>query len=292
MSEFALIDRYFSRKGSGIGDDCAIVNVPTGFQLALSTDTLIEGVHFAKDANPVNVGYKSLAVSLSDLASCGARPDHATLCITLPQHDENWLSAFSRGFFECADAFGVKLIGGDTTKGSLSITVQAHGFVKIGAALLRSGARAGDAICVTGTLGTAALGLRDSGTNGAPRLHRPTPRVEAGQALVDVATSAIDISDGFHQDLNHILTQSTVGADIWLDKLPIATSVTKALAVQAALSGGDDYELCFTVPQNRLGILESINATEVGVIKEGTGCRLIDADGKIAEHDTKGYQHF
>jgi thiamine-monophosphate kinase len=242
LTEFNLIERYFTRPAAapdpdvilGIGDDAALVRVPTGMELAVATDTLVEGVHFPPQTAPETIGHKALAVNLSDMAAMGAEPRWATLALTLPQADEDWLTAFSSGFLALAAAEGVQLIGGDTTRGPLSITVQILGLLPSGSALRRSGACAGDLVYVTGTLGDAGLALRmlqhahGSAAVAAPlaqRLNQPQPRTQEGLALRGIASAAIDISDGLCADLGHILAASGVGAHINLAALPLSADV-------------------------------------------------------------------
>ncbi len=318
-SEFDLIQRYFSDLGSrrddvllGIGDDAALLQPMAGEVLALCVDTLVGGVHFPQDAPADTVGHKALAVNLSDLAAMGARPAWATLSLTIPAADEDWIAAFSRGFGDLARYHGMALVGGDVTRGSLSITVQAAGFVPRGKALTRRGARPGDAICVSGTLGDAALGLQlwqhgrgdlDQETRWlAGRLHRPTPRVSLGLALRDCATAAIDISDGLAQDLGHVLRASGVGAQLDVDRLPVSTAAVRYATgderLRHFLSGGDDYELCFTVARSCLHKLDAIASrvgvqiTRVGTIQPGVGLDLVHTDRSPARLDLPGYIHF
>ncbi|MCP5078315.1 MAG: thiamine-phosphate kinase, partial [Psychromonas sp.] len=253
IGEFDLIKRYFKQKTSlnncegvdvGIGDDCAIVDIPDGYQLAVTTDSLVAGVHFFEDVSPYRLGYKSLAVNLSDLAAMGAIPKWLSLAITLPRVDEQWLNEFSRGFFELANKHNVKLIGGDTTKGPLSITVSAKGIVKRNKALLRSGAQVGDLICVSGSLGDGALGLACKleklniydKTAFVDALELTEPRNNLGILLTDHASSCIDISDGLLQDLQHILDASYCGAIVAIDKLPLSASMQLEVAKQTLSS--------------------------------------------------------
>ncbi len=317
MDEFALIERYFTRRAAqiraphialGIGDDAALLDIPAGMQLAVSVDTLVSGVHFPKDTAPYDIGYKALAVSLSDMAAMGAEPIAATLALTLPETDEPWLEAFSNGFFDLAERYRTQLIGGDTTRGTLSITVQIHGLLPQGAALLRSGARAGDTIYVTGTLGEAGLALQHlQGTlrlhhaqRALDRLNRPEPRVREGMALRGIASSAIDISDGLAADLGHILDASRAGATIHLDALPVPADLTDAGVnlPELALSAGDDYELCFTVPPRNHEALQqalrnfSCPCTRIGAVEATPGLRCLRADGSLFTPLAPGYRHF
>lgn len=316
--EFALIERYFrgltparADVHTGIGDDAAVLDVPPGHELVVSTDTLVAGVHFPVSTPPADIGWKSLAVNLSDLAAMGAEPRWVTLALTLSGADDEFLGPFCRGFADCAAPQGVALVGGDLTRGPLSITVQIMGTVPAGMALLRSGARAGDAIWVTGELGGAALGLvMVQGRHGGAvdddcvqRLNRPVPRVQAGLALRGQATACIDISDGLLTDLGHVLRASEVGARVELARLPLAPAVA-ALAVASqrwplALGGGDDYELCFTAPagadESVCAALKAsgIGATCIGAVTAGSGAQWIGDDGRAVDFGpATGYQHF
>ena len=319
VSEFELIRRYFeSRRATrsdvvlGIGDDAALLSPPEGMTLVTTVDMLLSGRHFTADADPVALGHKALAVNLSDLAAMAATPAWATLALALPAVDEPWLDGFCQGLFELADRFGVQLIGGDTTRGPLTICIQASGFVPEGQALRRDGARPGDRIMVTGTLGDAALALAmiegkvtiDEAHQPflQSRLDRPEPRIDQAVALRDAASAAIDISDGLTQDLGHILTRSGVGARLNVDRLPhsaaLADSVTDQDAVLLALAGGDDYELCITVPPDQLNWVQAIAAdwscglTEIGVIEAETGLRCVRDDGSEVNTGQTGYDHF
>ncbi|MEN8214560.1 MAG: thiamine-phosphate kinase [Pseudomonadota bacterium] len=317
LSEFALIDDYIATSDSkrpdvclGIGDDCAVLDVPAGKSLAVSMDTLVEGRHFTEDADPASLGYKALAVNLSDLAAMGAIPAWATLSLTLPEADTRWLEAFMQGFLQLADRFGVQLVGGDTTRGPLSITVQIQGFVDPGKMMRRNGARAGDLLYVTGMLGDAGLALRlqqrgkldpKKHRELQQRLDRPTPRVDAGLQLAAIATAAIDLSDGLIGDLGHIMQQSQVGATIELERLPVSQAVAEAIRADddwsLPLSSGDDYELCFTLPEEKQRQLQQLSAkldcqvTRIGVIEQQPGIRCITSAGK-AVAVTSGYDHF
>ncbi|MCB1776060.1 MAG: thiamine-phosphate kinase [Candidatus Competibacteraceae bacterium] len=319
-SEFTLIDRYFAAHpvrrpdvALGIGDDCALLMPPGGQQLAVTMDTLIADVHFFAAADPEGIGHKALAVNLSDLAAMGATPAWATLALILPQVDEKWLDAFCRGLFALADRHGVQLIGGDTTHGPATvITLQAHGFAPPGQALRRDGARPGDRIYVTGTPGDAGLALAAAfgkATVANPyadyvllRLERPEPRMTQGLTLRGIANAVIDVSDGLVQDLGHILERSRVGARLEVDQLPLSPALLASLdrqtAITTALAGGDDYELCFTVPPERIQQLEqrAVNwdcrCTPIGVITAESGLRLLQADGLAFRLNQPGYDHF
>lgn len=318
LSEFELIQRYFAEPAVmrddvslGIGDDCALVCIPAATQLAITLDTLVEGVHFFADVDPEALGHKALAVNLSDLAAMGAAPAWITLALTLPRADTQWLESFSRGFASLAKRYGVQLIGGDTTRGPLTITVQAHGLLPVGQGLRRSGAEVGDLIYVTGTLGDAGLALQQ-GLQGVPwkqvqgrlktRLERPEPRIEAGLALREIASAAIDISDGLLADLGHILQASERGAQIRLDQLPLSPEVRASIESEAAwslpLSAGDDYELCFTLPPSRQREISKISTglglaiTQIGHVESTRGLRCLQPDGSLWKPANPGYEHF
>ncbi len=315
-SEFDIIHRYFSHPSAsarapalGLGDDCALIDLPSSSRWAVTTDTLVEEVHFHPDTDPERLGHKVLAVSLSDLAAMGATPAYATLALTLPRVDEQWLAAFSDGFFRLADLFGVTLIGGDTTRGPRSITAMLIGELPAGRGLTRSGAKPGDLIFVSGTLGDAAGALAAlAGAGGDPplplrlRLERPEPRVGLGQALLDVASSAIDLSDGLAQDLGHVLGASGVGATVRVDRLPLSEALRAQVPypehLALALSGGEDYELCLTAPADRrvqvvqCGRRCGVPITEIGFISEQAGLRLLDCDGYPFPLSRSGYEHF
>lgn len=313
-SEFDLIARYFTPDYApdsgvrlGVGDDCALVRVPEGHELVVTTDTMVRGVHFPEDTDPRALGHKALAVNLSDVAAMGADARWVTLALTLPRGDEAWLAAFAEGFRDLARQSGVSLIGGDTTHGPLAITVQALGSVPSGQALLRSGAQAGDLVAVTGTLGDGGLGLAsrlgERSIEGPDRefledrLDRPTPRLAAGRVLRGLATAAIDISDGLLADLGHVLERSGVsGATIELDHLPLSEAFRRQCSGEPewslALSSGDDYELLFTIrPEDRERIPKSVDATVIGTLG-GQGIRCLKPDGSVLETSRRGYNHF
>ncbi len=314
LGEFDLIRRFFTRPAQrtdvrlGVGDDCALLQPPEGKWLAITVDTLVEDVHFLAGTDPEGLGHKSLAVNLSDLAAMGAAPAWATLAITLPNSDEAWLAAFSRGFLGLAERYGVELVGGDTTRGPLSITVQAMGLVGEGGGLRRSGAKAGDGIYLTGDLGLAGLGLaimqgetRMLADEAVARLERPEPRVNAGLALTGWANACIDVSDGLAADLGHVLAASGVGATLDWASLPLPPVVRRYIEEggdeMMPLRAGDDYELCFSVPPEREGELARRLAdagcawTCIGRIDKQGGLRL-QKDGRIFELSPSGYQHF
>ncbi|MBI3902555.1 MAG: thiamine-phosphate kinase [Nitrosomonadales bacterium] len=324
MSEFDLIQRYFTRPTPGavlgVGDDAALLRIPDGMELAVSTDMLVSGTHFFPDAAPYLLGHKTLAVNLSDLAAMGAQPRWATLALSLPQADEAWLRNFSAGFFALAEQHGVELIGGDTTRGPLNLCVTIMGVAPQGAALRRDGAKAGDDIWVSGTLGDAALALAhlqgrivlaaEELAACAQRLHQPEPRVALGLALRGMAHSAIDVSDGLLADLEHILECSKVGAEVQFEALPrspamrsLSPSPSPAggrgeLMQRCLLAGGDDYELCFTAPAARRKEIEDISRqtglplARIGVIVAGSGCMVRAADGSVIKIEDSGYDHF
>ena len=323
MGEFDLIARYFTRPvrraALGVGDDCALLAPAPGMQLAVSSDMLVEGRHFFADVSPERLGHKALAVNLSDLAACGARPLAFTLALALPRVDAPWLEAFSRGLLALADAHGCELVGGDTTQGPLNICITVFGEVPTGQALLRSGAQPGDDIYVSGTLGEARLALDAlRGQFALPanmlahlrqRLERPTPRVALGLALRGVASSALDLSDGLLGDLGHILRASGVGACIDTSKTInlIAIGARSISATgqfdadylqQCTLAGGDDYELAFTAaPARRGAVAAAAQASgtavaRIGVVEGAPGLRLIDAQGRPVAQRYASFDHF
>ena len=317
LSEFELIQQYFNRalKHSsgiiqGIGDDAAIVTVPSNMELVLSMDTLVQDVHFFANTRPEDVGYKALAVNLSDLAAVGAKPRWVTLSLTLPEADQAWLDKFTQGFFELANQTSVALIGGDLSRGPLSITVQAHGFLPQGKAILRNGAQLDDLIYVSGQLGDAGLALKlldntitipeKNHTEVFNRLNRPCPRTELGMTLRDIATSAVDISDGLATDLGHILDASQCGAILNPEALPLSKAFNGLSTEEAwkiALTSGDDYELCFTIPADKKVVLENelqsdIPLTCIGTIVPEAGVQWIKSDGTNFDLAFSGYQHF
>jgi thiamine-monophosphate kinase len=315
LSEFELIQRSFRACGArrsdlvlGVGDDAALLRVPPGMDLAATLDTLVSGVHFFPDADPEALGHKALAVNLSDLAAMGAEPAWVTLGLTLPAADETWVAAFACGFCSLAREAGVSLVGGDTTRGPLALSVEAKGLVPAGQALRRCGARPGDAVFVTGTLGDAGLALRLLG-EGVPveaglrrRLERPDARLAAGTALRGLASAAIDVSDGLAADLGHILEQSGAGAEIELACLPCSAAVAAWLERTGdwalPLTAGDDYELCFTLPQERLADLHRLlpalpcPVTRIGTVTPGTALTIRAADGSAFRPSRPGWEHF
>lgn len=313
-SELEIIQRYFSTKISrpsinrlGIGDDAALLEIPSGQQLVTSIDSLNEGIHFPSQVTAFDLGHKALAVSLSDMAAMGAEPVAALLSLSLPMADLDWLSNFSAGLLQLAQQFNVDLIGGDMCRGPLSITTVVNGLVPRGKALLRSGANVGDRIYVTGTLGDAGLALKLLTTGAVvidplllARLHRPEPRVAAGLALRSVASSAMDLSDGLLTDLNKLCLMSKVGAILYAEQLPLSNALldhcNSIEAWQYALCSGDDYELVFTLPvanENDLNHLSlEIPVTCVGEIIMGSSVTLLDASRQPVIMSRKGYDHF
>ncbi len=321
LGEFDLIKKYFDRPARraalGIGDDCAVLAVPSGMQLATSCDMLVEGRHFLSTLAPERLGHKALAVNLSDLAACGAEPQAFTLALALPRVDEAFLAGFSRGLFALADAHGCELIGGDTTRGPLNICISVFGQVPVAGALLRSGARVGDDLYVSGALGDARLALEvfrgtltlAGGDFETVRraMEMPQPRVALGQALRGVASSAIDLSDGLLGDLSHVLRRSGVDAVVEIDALPCSAVLrAQPVAVQrlCTLSGGDDYELLFTAPPARApqvsaaGIAAGVALTRIGRIvgRAAAGhaahTALVDAKGYAVMHHAASFDHF
>ena len=313
-TEFEIIHRYFVREEparrdviAGIGDDAAILQVPAGRELVVCMDTLVAGVHFSTATTPpAAIGHKALAVNLSDLAAMGAEPAWATLSLTVPEDDPDWLGRFAQGFFSLAGGYGVQLVGGDITRGPLAVTVQAHGFVPAGRGMRRRGARPGDHIYVTGTLGDAGLALQRPEDAAAlrQRLDFPQPRIRAGQVLRDHASAAIDVSDGLLADLGHLLEADALGADLQVDRLPRSAAFRASLTdrnplfYDLPLGAGDDYELCFTVAGARCTAVEAALAgvacgcTRIGVIEAAAGIRCHRQDGSTYHPTVNGYQHF
>lgn len=318
MNEFELIREYFASQPVvrddvilGIGDDAAVLRMPEDRELIVSTDMLVAGVHFPEGTDAQSIGYKALAVNLSDMAAMGATPMWFTLNLSLPQADPAWLKGFCSGLFQLARQFNVALVGGDTTRGPLTVGIQILGNTPRWQALTRGGAKPGDRIYVTGVLGDGALGLAVvQGRLQLPeeyigpvvaRLERPLPRVQAGEQLRGIASACIDISDGLAADLGHILETSGVGARIRLDRLPLSPAYDAAfeqVGWQAALGGGDDYELCFTMPAAREPELRRVAGrmgvpfTEIGEIESQPGLRIIDEHGAPYAPAAGGYDHF
>lgn len=304
MAEFSIIDTYFNRKNAnsvdlGVGDDSALLTPPLQQQLVICADTLVAGRHFPIDTDPHAIGWKSVAVNLSDIAAMGATPHSILLALSLPQIDHDWLKAFSQGLYDCCDQFGVNLIGGDTTQSPhLTLSVTALGWVDIGQAITRSGAKPGDLICVSGTVGDAAFALQHLGHPLQQRLDYPTPRCQLGAALKGLANSMIDISDGLAQDLGHILKASQVGAELQLENLPISPTLQTLDDVQKwqyALAGGDDYELCFTIsPQNYQKLLQKQLDVPISIIGKIQPQHGLTFEKNGVDHllQFNGYQHF
>jgi len=318
LSEFDMITRYFTRSPKhgeqialGVGDDCALLTPTRGTQLAVSTDMLIEGRHFFPQADARQLGHKCLAVNLSDLAAMGAKPLAFNLALALPEADTEWLAGFSRGMLDLADLYGCDLIGGDTTKGPLTICITIFGEIPVGRELCRDGARAGDDIWVSGSLGEARLALAayrgevslDTEALGAAgrRMHMPMPRIALGLNLRGIASSAIDVSDGLAGDLQHILNRSQVGATVQVDSLPAGPVLRRQAADlqrKYCLAGGDDYELCFTAnPAKRNEVLQAaqdaaINVSRIGVIEMAAGLRLFDQSGQQIVDFPASFDHF
>ncbi len=319
-SEFQLIQSYFSDPKQvqrsdvilGIGDDCAIVAPQAQRQLAFSIDTLISAVHFPKNTSATAIAYKSLAVNLSDLAAMGAKPAWFTLSLTLPNDDEQWLKAFSQSLFSLATKHNIQLIGGDTTHGSLAITIQVCGYLEHDKALKRSAAKVGDLIVVTGELGAASIGLDLVLGNNSQQhkglsqivqqqaidaLNYPQARINDGAYLTDFAHAAVDLSDGLLSDLGHILTASHVGATIALEQLPLAKSVlhlSKEQAWDRALTGGDDYELCFTLTKKDWATIKQQlpHCVVIGEITSTKGLHLMQENGQEYKIRATAYDHF
>ncbi len=308
MNEFDLIEKYFNwarinPADIGIGDDCALISIEPGYQLATSVDTLIEDVHFPKNTSAADIAYKVLSVNLSDLAAMGATPKYFTLALTLPEFNEPWLQEFSTSLKALAKQYKINLLGGDTTKGQLSITINVTGVVPQNKALLRSSAKAGDAIFVSNTVGDAALAWKQLQQGNQPsqsllkQFNTPKPQVTLGQALVGVANACIDISDGLEQDLGHILERSELGAQIDLADIPLSEEVANYVQETndwcLPLAGGDDYQLCFTVPKEKTSALKeiekelNIKLTKIGVITEQQ-----DFEIKGLDKACQSYQHF
>jgi thiamine-monophosphate kinase len=315
MGEFDLIKRYFDRPelrpgpsmALGPGDDCALLQVPFKHELALSSDTFVSGVHFFADMAASQIAQRCLAASVSDLAAMGATPAWFNLCLTIPSADEAWVSSFSQGLAVQAQACAISLAGGDTTKGPLSISIHAMGWVPVGQAIKRSGALVGDVIMVSGSLGDSAAGLqvmgqqRDALGTLSQRFWNPTPRIALGQWLRNKATACLDISDGLVQDLGHILSASGCGADLQLHDLPLSAELkAHVLLDQArdyALNGGEDFELCFTLPSHLVAQaqtyaqLQKLPLTAIGRTSGELGCRIWDGDKGLFT-PPQGYQHF
>jgi thiamine-monophosphate kinase len=318
LTETSLIERYLRSAGAqradvtlGIGDDAAILSVPPGSALVATTDTLVAGVHFPHDSPAASIGHRALAVNLSDLAAMGARPAWALLALTLPEAQEAWLQEFSAGLGALAREYGVALVGGDTTRGALCVTVQLLGLVPPGAALRRSGARAGDALFVSGTPGDAAAGLalEQHRLEAAPaardylreRFLLPSPRVALGERLREYASACIDVSDGLLGDVGKLAQASGVAAEVLFEALPVSAALCATLGDEGArllaLSGGDDYELCFAVPAGKIApLLQQLPPAQwgyarIGSVRAGDGAQVLRG-GTVMEFSHSGYQHF
>ncbi|HEY3859487.1 MAG TPA: thiamine-phosphate kinase [Gammaproteobacteria bacterium] len=316
VDEFGLIRRFFDLPGVkrddvslGIGDDAALLKVPPGHELAVSTDSLISGVHFPDDLPADAIGHRALAANLSDLAAVGATPAWVLMALTLPVADEAWLEAFSRGFFALAKRHAVALVGGNMARGPLNITLTVHGLVPQGMVLTRAGARVGDLIYVTGNPGDAAAGLKLLQAGGADMRHvcvrrfaYPEPRLAAGLALRGIASAAIDVSDGLLADLGHLLETRGFGAKLSLERLPLSSELLalhgREDAWRLALTGGDDYELCFTVHADKASAAEAAlqvagcTATCIGAVESNAGIHCIGADGEVRNYSHPGHRHF
>jgi len=316
MDEFALIRRFFAAAATsrddvilGIGDDAALLKVPAGQELAVSTDSLVADVHFPATLPPDAVGHRALAANLSDLAAMGATPAWVLMALTLPEPDETWLESFSRGFFVLAKQHGVVLVGGNMARGPLNVTLTVHGLVPRGMALTRGGARAGDLIYVTGHPGDAAAGLKLLQAGGADMRHPcvrrfafPEPRIAAGRALRGIASAAIDVSDGLLADLGHLLEVRGFGAKLVLERLPVSEELLslqgQERAWELALTGGDDYELCFTVHADKAteaeAALQTVGCTAacIGAVEPRVGIHCLDRQGQPRDYWRHGHRHF
>ncbi len=315
LSEFDLITKYFTKPitnaSLGIGDDCALLMPTPGTQMAISTDMLVSGIHFFPDTDPRQLGHKSLAVNLSDLAAMGAEPVAFTLALALPTVDETWLKPFSEGMFSLAGFHHCELIGGDTTKGPLNICITVFGQIPFGQAIRRDKARHGDDIWISGTIGDARLALahcrketvldEDEFKKVLPRLQMPMPRIALGIALRKIASAALDLSDGLWGDLTHILDASKVGATLNIDALPISPILARQpekFRILCALGGGDDYELCFTAPVSKRGRVLEVSAktgipvTRIGFIENEPGLRLCNNEGELQPFSCHSFDHF
>lgn len=319
MGEFELISRFFANAGAkrndvvlGVGDDGAVLQLRDGYDLVITTDTMVSGTHFFPDADPRALGHKLVTVNVSDLAAMGAEPVWLSLALTMPDVNEQWLSAFAAGLSETAEYYNCQLVGGDTTRGPLSLTMMAKGLVPKGKAIRRDKAEVNDYIYVTGTLGDAALGLKfcqgqaevnkKHHAHILQRFHYPSARVAIGQSLRNMANSAIDLSDGLFCDLQHILNRSAVGACIDVQKLPLSQALKDSCSVEEAialaLSGGEDYELLFTVPQSKCGALEvllspyGVPFTCIGRITGVTGKLELKNGDQPFSYQHQGFQHF
>ncbi len=316
--EFSLIERYFKEGVGvgegvriGVGDDAALLNLRAGEELAVTVDTLVADVHFPASAAPADIAQRALRVNLSDLAAVGADPRWFLLALTLPQADEGWLADFAAGLTAVASSYGCALVGGDTTRGPLAVSITALGAVPVGSALSRSGAAPGDWVLVTGALGGAAAALAEMQASGScracsvgldDRYWRPEPRLAQGCALRGVASAAIDISDGLLADLGHVAKASRLGAEISLEAVPLAQPAVERFGTASvrswALTAGDDYELCFTLPPQRMHVLQDLTdagvlqATRIGRLTSEPGVRVLDGAGCPLTVAQTGYRHF
>jgi len=315
LGEFEIIGRYFARQGAhhpdvllGVGDDAAVLDVRAGCKLVVAMDTIVADVHFPAGTDPADIGYRAVAVNLSDLAAMGAMPAWMTLSLSLPQADERWLEGFASGLYELADRYAVALVGGDTVRGPLVLTVQIAGWVEADRWLTRAGARPGDLLMVSGVPGEAAGGLallQQQRTHDAAAQHllqrfrRPEPRIELGRGLRPYASAAMDVSDGLLTDLRKLCEASGCAAQLDLDALPVSPALQASFSPQAALeyalAGGDDYELLFAVPARHVPALRAAglqpSLTQIGVITGGSGVRCLRA-GRVYEPGDAGYDHF
>lgn len=315
LNEFELIKQYFvgwpAKEGTqpllGIGDDAALVEIPQNKHLVVAADTLVVGRHFPEGADPAQIASRALRVNLSDMAAMGAAPLHYTLCLTLAESNNEWLAAFASRLRDESNDFGCALIGGDTTKGELCISIQMMGLVDAGRALKRSGASVGDSIWVTGTLGDAAGYIASGFVSDASfdelagRFWLPEPRLKFAQIAGAYIESCIDVSDGLLADLGHICSASGVAAELIADKIPLSeelVSLVAGSALNLALTGGDDYELCFTAKPEvesklkELAAVENIRLTKIGAIRDGAGVECLDTEGRSLEINQRGYSHF
>lgn len=314
--EFTIIDKYFKTASNrddialGVGDDAALLALPAGKQLVMTMDTLVSGVHFPRQTSAADIAYKSIAVNLSDLAAMGASPAWLMLSLSLPDADEDWLQRFSESFLQTCERYNIDLIGGDTTRGGLSVTVQASGFVDEGKVMRRDAASPGDRILVTGTLGDAALALHDMQSDVdtdrycIDRLNRPTPRLGFAENVAEYCDCAIDISDGLIADLGHIVDASECGAELDLQAVPLSEPVAERISkssdpklVDRVCTGGDDYELCIVVSPDKhvqvkeLAVSHDLQLTDIGVVTEGKGVVCYRDDEEIQFEHT-GYKHY
>lgn len=319
MNEFSLIQQYFKRQAVaredvvyGIGDDAACVRVPEGMDLFISTDTLVSEVHFSNNWDASDIAYKAVMVNVSDMAAMAAKPCWLSLALSMPSYDESWLKRFSKGLHKALSLYNISLIGGDTTRGPLAMTLGIHGLAPRGQGIRRQGAKASDIIWVSGDLGGAALGLavslsqrddikKKDQTTLLEKLKHPRPRVDLEALLRSYATAAIDISDGLAQDLNHICNANQLAARLSLQAIPVHPLLTKyegEKALEMALNGGDDYELCFTTPAESLGDFRKacaaakVSCCPIGIMEEGRGLLGVGKGDKIVEIEAKGYRHF